>query len=137
LASWRRIIFGHAKDGNLHFVISKSFNDSQSIDRYAALIDDVVTLVAKKYDGALKAEHGTGRNMAPFVEAEWGPEAYQIMRRLKALTDPDGLLNPGVIINPDPRAHVSNLKSLPIVEDEVDKCIECGAARRCPSRDRR
>ena len=130
------IIFGHAKDGNLHFVISQSFNDRQSVDRYAALIDDVVTLVAKKYDGALKAEHGTGRNMSPFVETEWGPEAYRIMRRLKALADPDGLLNPGVIINPDPRAHVSNVKSLPIVEDEVDKCIECGYCEvRCPSRD--
>jgi D-lactate dehydrogenase len=130
------IIFGHAKDGNLHFVITQSFNDTRSVDRYAAFMDDVVTLVAKKYDGALKGEHGTGRNMAPFVETEWGPGAYRIMRRLKALADPDGLLNPGVIINPDPRAHVSNLKSLPLVEDEVDKCIECGYCEvRCPSRD--
>jgi D-lactate dehydrogenase len=130
------IIFGHAKDGNLHFVLTQSFNDQVSIGRYAAFMDDVVTLVAKKYDGALKAEHGTGRNMAPFVETEWGPEAYQVMRHLKALADPEGLLNPGVIINPDPRAHVSNLKSLPVVEDEVDECIECGYCEvRCPSRD--
>ena len=97
------IIFGHAKDGNLHFVITQSFNDRAALDQYARFIEDVVELVVKKYDGALKAEHGTGRNMAPFVETEWGPEAYAVMKRLKELCDPDGILNPGVILNADPR----------------------------------
>jgi D-lactate dehydrogenase len=130
------IVFGHAKDGNLHFVITQSFNDESEVARYARLMDDVVNLVVRRYDGALKAEHGTGRNMAPFVETEWGPDAYAIMRRLKALADPDGVLNPGVILNDDPRAHLAHLKDLPGVEDEVDKCIECGyCERRCPSRD--
>ncbi len=98
------IIFGHAKDGNLHFVITQSFNDQKAVDQYSRFIDDVVELVVTRYDGALKAEHGTGRNMAPFVETEWGAEAYQIMRQLKSLADPSGLLNPGVILNDDPRA---------------------------------
>jgi D-lactate dehydrogenase len=99
-------------------------------------MDDVVDLVVNRYDGALKAEHGTGRNMAPFVEAEWGREAYAVMRQVKALVDPDGLLNPGVIINPDPRAHLADMKSLPVVEEEVDRCIECGFCEpHCPSRD--
>jgi D-lactate dehydrogenase len=130
------IIFGHAKDGNLHFVITQSFNNQASIDQYAAFMDDVVRLVVERYDGALKAEHGTGRNMAPFVEAEWGPEAYAIMERLKELADPEGLLNPGVIINPDPKAHLAHLKQMPVVEDEIDKCIECGFCEpKCPSRD--
>ena len=130
------IIFGHAKDGNLHFVITQSFNEQNEIDRYARLMDDVVALVVERYDGSLKGEHGTGRNMAPFVEAEWGFEATEIMRQLKALADPENLLNPGVIINSDPKAHVSNLKSLPSVEEEVDKCIECGYCEiMCPSRD--
>ena len=130
------IIFGHAKDGNLHFVITQSFNEQKEIDRYARLMDDVVALVVERYDGSLKGEHGTGRNMAPFVEAEWGSEATEIMRQLKALADPENLLNPGVIINSNPRAHVNNLKSLPSVEDEVDKCIECGYCEiMCPSRD--
>jgi D-lactate dehydrogenase len=130
------IVFGHAKDGNLHFVITQSFNDEAAIRQYGRLMDDVVRLVVERYDGALKAEHGTGRNIAPFVETEWGPEAYAIMRRLKSLVDPDGILNPGVILTDDPRAHLAHLKSLPTVEDEVDKCIECGYCEsKCPSRD--
>ena len=130
------IIFGHAKDGNLHFVITQGFNDQAAIDQYARFIDDVVEVVVNRYDGALKAEHGTGRNMAPFVETEWGSEAYEIMRRLKQLADPHNLLNPGVIINPDRRAHLENLKRIPTIEPEVDKCIECGYCEsKCPSRE--
>ena len=128
-------IFGHAKDGNLHFIITQSFNASAEVERFDHFMTDIVELVAGKYDGALKAEHGAGRNMAPFVEKEWGAAAYAIMRDLKSLLDPSGFLNPGVIINPDPRAHVSDLKDLPIVESEVDRCIECGFCEaNCPSR---
>lgn len=130
------IIFGHAKDGNLHFVISQSFNDAASIRQYDEFTADVVEMVVGKYDGSLKAEHGTGRNMAPFVEAEWGGPAFEIMARLKALVDPHGLLNPGVLVNRDAEAHIKDLKSLPEVEEEVDRCIECGFCEsRCPSHD--
>ena len=129
------VIFGHAKDGNLHFVVTPSFNDQDSARRYQRLMDDVVSLVVDKYDGALKAEHGAGRNMAPFVEREWGSSAYGIMRELKHLLDPDGLLNPGVIINADPHAHLRDVKRLPRIESEVDRCIECGYCEPvCPSR---
>jgi D-lactate dehydrogenase len=129
------IVFGHAKDGNLHFVITQSFNDQAAVDRYARFIDDLVPLVLR-HDGALKAEHGTGRNMAPFVEAEWGAQAVGIMRRLKDLADPRGLLNPGVILPERPRSHLDHLKPMPTVEAEVDACIECGFCEpRCPSRE--
>jgi D-lactate dehydrogenase len=130
------IIFGHAKDGNLHFVITQGFNTEKETTQYRNFIDDVVELVVKKYDGALKAEHGTGRNMAPFVETEWGTDGYAVMKQLKELADPENLLNPGVIINPDPAGHMANLKRMPIVESEIDKCIECGYCEpKCPSRD--
>jgi D-lactate dehydrogenase len=130
------ILFGHAKDGNLHLTITQSYNTQAEVDRYARFMDDMVRLVVRQYDGALKGEHGTGRNMAPFVETEWGPEAHAIMKRLKALVDPEGLLNPGVILNPDPKAHLADLKAMPGVEDEVDKCIECGYCEsKCPSQD--
>jgi D-lactate dehydrogenase len=129
------IIFGHAKDGNLHFVITPSFNTEASIAQYDTFMRALVDLVVNQYGGALKAEHGTGRNIAPFVEAEWGADAYQIMKDLKALFDPQNLLNPGVIINPDPRGHLANLKPLPTVETEIDRCMECGFCEaRCPSR---
>jgi D-lactate dehydrogenase len=129
------IIFGHAKDGNLHFNFNASFNDPQEILRLERFLDDVLVMVREKYDGSLKGEHGTGRAVSPYLEAEWGPNGMSIMRDIKSLFDPAGLLNPGVIINPDPASHVSNVKDMPIVEDEVDRCIECGYCEpRCPSR---
>jgi D-lactate dehydrogenase len=130
------IVFGHAKDGNIHFILSQSFNDAASIAKYERFTDDLVAMVVDRYDGALKAEHGTGRNMAPFVLREWGEDAYAVMREVKRLIDPDGILNPGVLLNDDPRIHLANLKSLPRVEDEIDRCIECGFCEsKCPSRD--
>ncbi|HEV9037806.1 MAG TPA: FAD-binding and (Fe-S)-binding domain-containing protein [Puia sp.] len=130
------IIFGHAKDGNIHFVITQSFHTDEDVRKYDVFIQEMVTLVVDRYGGALKAEHGTGRNMAPFVETEWGTDAYMIMRRLKRCIDPENLLNPGVIISDDERAHIRDIKQLPSVEQEVDKCIECGYCEHvCPSRD--
>jgi D-lactate dehydrogenase len=129
------VVFGHAKDGNLHFLIAQSFSTEPEVARFEAFTQDLVHVVSCKYDGALKAEHGTGRNMAPFVETEWGAEAYAIMRDLKSLFDPENMLSPGVLINDDPRAHVTHLKSIPLVSPEVDKCIECGFCEpKCPSR---
>lgn len=129
------IIFGHAKDGNIHFVVTQAFHTAAEIERYDLFMQDVVKLVVETYDGTLKAEHGTGRNMAPFIETEWGTQAYQIMKRLKQVIDPANLLNPGVIINENKKAHIEHLKPLPSVEEEVDRCIECGyCEHKCPSR---
>lgn len=129
------VIFGHAKDGNLHFLVTQSVADQRSIDRYARFLDDIVELVVHKHDGALKAEHGTGRNMAGFVEAEWGAEAMGLMRRLKTLCDPDGVLSPGVVIPASPRAHLEHLKTVPRAGTEIDRCVECGYCEPvCPSR---
>lgn len=130
------IIFGHARDGNIHFVVTQDFAGQAEIERYDRFLREVVELVVNKYDGSLKAEHGTGRNMAPFVETEWGPALYQLMKALKILIDPEQLLNPGVIINDQADAHIRHLKQMPGVEEEVDKCIECGfCEHKCPSRD--
>ncbi|MCF7805596.1 MAG: FAD-binding oxidoreductase [Candidatus Marinimicrobia bacterium] len=128
------IIFGHAKDGNLHFVIAQDF-DREGTTRYENLLNDIAELVVE-YGGSLKAEHGTGRNMAPFVEAEWGPELYNIMHRLKQAVDPENILNPGVILNENPRVHLQDIKSMPEVDPIVDQCVECGFCEpACPSRD--
>jgi D-lactate dehydrogenase len=108
------IIFGHAKDGNLHFVVSQSYATQIDIDRYEKFNYDLFDLVLNKYDGALKAEHSTGRAVAAFVETEWGTEAYQIMKKLKNLIDPTNLLNPNVIITEDKHAHIRHLKVMPV-----------------------
>ena len=120
-------IYGHALEGNFHFIINQAFETRGDILRYDAMIKDVVELVVGKYDGSLKAEHGTGRNMAPFVEQEWGEEAFGLMRRIKKLLDPEGILNPGVIFNEDRDCYLKNLKTMPVLPYEgVNKCIECG-----------
>ncbi|WP_205509990.1 FAD-binding and (Fe-S)-binding domain-containing protein [Longitalea arenae] len=129
------IVFGHAKEGNLHFLLTQSFDTPEEIAVFGAFNDELAELIIKRFNGALKAEHGTGRIIAPYVETEWGQDGYAIMQELKALVDPGNILNPGVIINADPNCHLKNLKPMPVVEEEVDKCVECGyCENRCPSR---
>ncbi|MFJ2388312.1 FAD-binding and (Fe-S)-binding domain-containing protein [Pseudomonas koreensis] len=129
------ILFGHALEGNLHFVFTQGFNSPEEVARYQAFMDDVAQLVAVEFGGSLKAEHGTGRNMAPFVELEWGSDAYQLMWQLKRLLDPNGILNPDVALSEDPQIHLKHLKPLPAADEIVDKCIECGFCEPvCPSK---
>ena len=129
------ILFGHALEGNLHFVFTQGFNSAEEVARYQAFMDDVAQLVAVEFGGSLKAEHGTGRNMAPFVELEWGSDAYQLMWQLKRLLDPNGILNPDVVLSEDPQIHLKHLKPLPAADELVDKCIECGFCEPvCPSK---
>jgi len=129
------IIFGHAKDGNIHFVLNQHFRDAEDIERYKRFMDAIAHIVVNVHDGSLKAEHGTGRNMAPFLEMEWGATAAAIMRRLKRLLDPLNVLNPGVVLSSNPRIHLENIKTVPEVNGIVDACIECGFCEHvCPSR---
>ncbi len=147
-------IYGHAFEGNYHFILNQSFADEHEVARYAEMMRDVAKLVVEGYDGSLKAEHGTGRNMAPFVKYEWGEKAYEAMKELKAIFDPEGLLNQGVIFNDDPDCFIKCLKPLPVLDYDfksvpdgghylmdpklstaketieqvkrANKCIECG-----------
>ncbi|WP_348786991.1 FAD-binding and (Fe-S)-binding domain-containing protein [Leifsonia sp. NPDC080035] len=129
------VIFGHAKDGNLHFMLTERFDGPEAVERYARITEEIVDLVLD-LGGALKAEHGTGRVMAPFVERQYGPELYAVMREVKALFDPHGILNPGVVITDDARAHLHDLKATAAVSPIVDRCVECGYCEPvCPSRD--
>jgi D-lactate dehydrogenase len=129
------VVFGHASAGNLHFVITPSLNTEADAQRFDGFLQDVVKLVVDKYDGSLKAEHGTGRNIAPFVEHEWGPKLTEMMWRLKKLADPRLMLAPDVMLTRDTHAHLRHLHTVPTVEQEVDRCIECGYCEPvCPSR---
>ncbi|KRA26072.1 oxidoreductase [Microbacterium sp. Root61] len=129
------VIFGHAKDGNIHFMLTDRFEGDDAIARYLGFTDDMVDLVLDA-GGNLKAEHGTGRAMAPYVRRQYGDELYGVMCDLKNLCDPARIMNPGVIIDEDPDAHIRSIKLAPTVEEEVDRCVECGYCEPvCPSRD--
>jgi D-lactate dehydrogenase len=128
-------VAGHAYAGNLHFLLTPNFGEQGDLERYDAFMHELVELIVGKYDGSLKAEHGTGVNMAPFVEREWGAKAVELMWRVKRLADPDGILGPGIVLNRDPGVHLRNLKSTPEIEQVATKCIECGFCEPvCPSR---
>lgn len=128
-------VYGHGLDGNMHFMLTENFNNPESVRRLSAFMDALFELVVVKYDGSLKAEHGTGRNMAPFVKKEWGEDAYNIMLRIKNLFDPYNFLNPGVIINEDEKIHLKNIKDYPKIETDAESCIECGFCEsHCPSK---
>jgi D-lactate dehydrogenase len=130
-------VAGHASAGNLHFMLTPNFAKQEDLERYEAFMQGLVELVVEKYDGSLKAEHGTGVNMAPYVEREWGPKATELMWWLKRLADPDGVLSPDVVLSRDPGVHLRNLKTTPAIEDwgGATTCVECGFCEPvCPSR---
>jgi D-lactate dehydrogenase len=129
-------VAGHASAGNLHFMLTPDFSKLEDLERYEAFMSGLVELIVDRYDGSLKAEHGTGINMAPYVEREWGRRATELMWRVKELADPGGVLSPGVVLNRDPGAHLRNLKTTPPIEESVTACVECGFCEPvCPSRD--
>jgi D-lactate dehydrogenase len=129
------VVFGHAKDGNLHFIAPQDFRGEKNVAAYQAFMEGLAELVVDKYDGTLKAEHGTGRNMAPFVEREWGEAAHGVMREVKALFDPYNILNPNVLLSDDQNEHLKNLKPFTEITATADHCIECGFCEpACPTR---
>ncbi|MCY7286861.1 MAG: FAD-binding oxidoreductase [Cryobacterium sp.] len=129
------VIFGHAKDGNIHFMLTDGFTGTTELERYSAFTEDMVDLVLGE-GGSLKAEHGTGRVMATYVRRQYGDELYDVMRMLKVLFDPAGMLNPGVLMNDDPEVHLRDIKLVPPVAEVVDSCVSCGYCEPvCPSRD--
>ncbi|MFE4590366.1 FAD-binding and (Fe-S)-binding domain-containing protein [Streptomyces laurentii] len=129
-------VAGHAAHGNLHFLLTFDAADPADVERYAAFMDEFCALTVERFDGSLKAEHATGRNIAPFLEREWGPKATALMWRTKEIIDPDGVLAPRIVLDRDPQAHLRGLKTIPVVEPIADPCIECGFCEpTCPSHD--
>ncbi|MGA9373215.1 MAG: FAD-binding and (Fe-S)-binding domain-containing protein, partial [Solirubrobacterales bacterium] len=128
-------VAGHTSAGNLHFMLTPDFAKQEDLERYEAFMEKLVVLILDEYDGSLKAEHGTGLNMAPYVEREWGPKATELMWRIKGLADPQGVLAPKVLLNRDPKAHLQDLKTTPAIEEVATSCVECGFCEPvCPSR---
>lgn len=129
------VIFGHAKDGNLHFMVTDDFGSPEALQRLDAFTEALAELILS-HGGNLKAEHGTGRAMAPYVPRQYSAALVEVMREVKRAFDPAGVLNPGVVLTEDPDAHLRDLKPVVRVEEEVDRCVECGYCEpACPSRD--
>lgn len=129
-------VAGHAAHGNLHFLLAFDAAKPADVERYDAFMQEFCALVVDRFDGSLKAEHATGRNIAPFLEREWGPRATELMWRTKQVIDPSGVLAPRIVLDRDPRAHLRGLKTIPKVEAVADPCIECGFCEpTCPSED--
>ncbi|WP_328971801.1 FAD-binding and (Fe-S)-binding domain-containing protein [Streptomyces sp. NBC_00239] len=129
-------VAGHAAHGNLHFLLAFDAAKPSDVARYAAFMDAFCRLTVERFDGSLKAEHATGRNIAPFLELEWGPRATELMWRTKQIIDPDGVLAPRIVLDRDPQAHLRGLKTIPRIEAVGDPCIECGFCEpTCPSGD--
>ena len=129
------VIFGHAKDGNIHFMLTDRFETEEQMRRYIGFTEEMVDLVLAN-EGSLKAEHGTGRVMSPYVRRQYGDELYEVMVEIKQLFDPKRLLNVGTIITDDPDLHLKHIKLPPTVDPEIDRCVECGYCEPvCPSRD--
>lgn len=128
------VIFGHAKDGNIHFLLTDRFEGEEALGRYNDFNEEMVSLILAA-EGNLKAEHGTGRAMAPYVRRQYGDELYEVHKLLKSACDPRGIMNPGVIIDEDALAHIKNIKLNAQVEQAIDRCVECGYCEPvCPSR---
>ena len=126
-------VHGHALHGNIHFSIPLRINDPRAISDVAKVIEEVAVIVVG-LGGALKAEHGTGRAVAPFMRLEWGEELVKVMYDLKGIIDPLGIMNPDVLLNEDPNCHLSGMKYAVAVDAIVDTCIDCGFCEYvCPS----
>jgi D-lactate dehydrogenase len=129
------VMWGHLLDGNIHFLVTPDFNLPLQMDNYKSFMHQLAILVVDRFDGSLKAEHGTGRNMAPFVEKEWGKAIYDLMKQTKRVCDPLNIMNPGVLINDDPEVYAINIKPFTVANPLIDDCIECGFCESsCPSR---
>ncbi len=95
------LVYGHAGNGNLHLrpLFDMSLPDLR--ERIRRLVDDVYEAVFH-HGGTITAEHGMGRLRAPYLRREWGDTLYNYMREVKAIFDPQEILNPGVMFSEEP-----------------------------------
>ncbi len=93
--------YGHASVGCLHIRPVVSLKDQAGVDKMYAIADEISDLV-KDFGGSLSGEHGDGIVRGVWNEKMFGPEIYGLFRELKSTFDPDGIMNPGKIIDCPP-----------------------------------
>ncbi|MBN1879279.1 anaerobic glycerol-3-phosphate dehydrogenase subunit C [bacterium] len=143
--SLRGVIYGHAGDGHIHVNPLFDMNDSDLIRKMHGIAEHTNDLI-RDFRGTLSGEHGDGLLRTPFLPDFFGP-AFPIFQSVKALFDPESLLNPGKIIQTEPRSFTDNIKlndhrrirytesmlDIGDVTNNLFKCSNCGACRQyCP-----
>ena len=89
--------FGHAGDGNLHPTFVWDRGDDAAAERAHAACEELYR-VAIDLGGTVTGEHGIGAARRPFLEAQVGTDAVDVMRSIKSALDPLGILNPGKVV---------------------------------------
>jgi FAD/FMN-containing dehydrogenase len=95
----RPMPFGHVGDGNIHYNVNQPLgaDKAQFLARWGD-VNKVVFAVVKKYGGSISAEHGVGVMKRDILPEYKDPVALDLMRKLKAMLDPNGILNPGKVL---------------------------------------
>jgi FAD/FMN-containing dehydrogenase/Fe-S oxidoreductase len=104
-------IYAHASVGCLHVRPVVNLKTAEGVQRFEAIAEEVADLVLD-FGGALSGEHGDGLVRGPFAEKMFGPVLYDAFREVKRTFDPNGLFNPGKIIDSPPLA--ANLRFGPV-----------------------
>lgn len=93
--------YGHFGDGCVHVRIDFELEDAGGRERYRGFVEQAADLVAG-YGGSMSGEHGDGRARSELLPRMYSPQAMALMEQAKRVLDPDGLLNPGVLVDPAP-----------------------------------
>jgi FAD/FMN-containing dehydrogenase/Fe-S oxidoreductase len=146
--------FGHAGDGELHLRPYLDLGDPRDRDKMKAIAEEVFTL-AWSLGGSISGEHAVGLIRAGYVRRQYGDQYYEILKKVKTIFDPAGLMNPGKILNEDPGIMFKSLRrERPVLPErarsemlfkpnelelEFEQCYGCGlclgrepALRMCP-----
>ena len=97
-------MYAHASVGTIHIRPMLNLRLREDIDNMKAIADHAFGLVTN-YGGSWSGEHGDGRVRSPYLARYFGPQVYSAFRQVKHLFDPAGLMNPGVIVDPEPIDH--------------------------------
>jgi FAD/FMN-containing dehydrogenase/Fe-S oxidoreductase len=145
--------FGHAGDGELHIRPYLDLNNPDDIKRLRNIAEETFEL-AWSLGGTISGEHADGLVRSPFIERQYGKEYYRLLCKIKNIFDPDGILNPGKIINSDLDVMLKNFRGIKLAAGEnfqtelqfadqhyryeIEQCNGCGAClavgagRMCP-----
>ena len=143
--SLKGAIYGHAGDGHIH--VNPLFDmTGRDLLRQMQEVAEYTNDLVREHKGTLSGEHGDGLLRTPFLPEFFGP-VYPLFQEIKSLFDPDRILNPGKIVEAEPRAFTDNVKlndqrrirntesalDDPVVAGNLFKCSNCGACRQyCP-----